>query len=153
MADGHAHFPDFAARQDMVAVIAGLGGQIERDGKAGLAFFEVRAIKRVGCLRSGVSSVGTDQPWTVAGGSLSHLGLGNKIALRTTYEKFRTVVNRCIAAERGVVSFGYFYVDPDETMVRVRVFREFEKRIAAGQPIDSGVYDFESFGGQNIIHA
>ena len=51
MADRHADLADLAARQHMVAVVAGLGRQIERDRQAGLALGEVLAIERVGIAR------------------------------------------------------------------------------------------------------
>ena len=43
MGDRHADLADFAARQGMVGVIAGLGRQVEGDGEAGLALGEIGA--------------------------------------------------------------------------------------------------------------
>ncbi len=47
MRDRHADLADLAARQHVVGVVAGLGRQIERDRKAGLALGEVFPIERV----------------------------------------------------------------------------------------------------------
>ncbi len=42
---GDADLADLAARERMVAVVAGLGRQIEGDGEAGLALGEIGAIE------------------------------------------------------------------------------------------------------------
>ena len=47
VADRHADLADLAAGQDVVRVVAGLGGQVEGDGEAGLALVEVAAVERV----------------------------------------------------------------------------------------------------------
>ncbi len=61
----HADLADLAARQDMVGVVAGLGRQIEGDGKAGLPLAEVLAIERVRFARGGVAGVGAENPGPV----------------------------------------------------------------------------------------
>ena len=62
MADGHADFADLTVCQNVIAVIASLGRQIEGHGKPRLPFGQITAIKRVGGGRRGVPSVGPKQP-------------------------------------------------------------------------------------------
>ena len=62
MADRHADLADLAARQLVVAVIAGLGRKIEGDREAGLAFFQIHPVERVGRGGGGVARIGADQP-------------------------------------------------------------------------------------------
>ena len=45
--DRHADLADLAARQHVIAVVAGLGRQIERDREAGLALGEIFPIERI----------------------------------------------------------------------------------------------------------
>ena len=66
MRNRDADLADLAARERMVAVIAGLGRQIEGDGKPGLALGEVRAVKAVGFDRGGMAGVGAENPRLVA---------------------------------------------------------------------------------------
>jgi hypothetical protein len=66
MADRHADLADLAAGEDMVAVVAGLGRQIEGDGEAGLARGEVRAVEGVRLLGRGMAGIGPEQPGFVA---------------------------------------------------------------------------------------
>ena len=47
VADGHAHFTHFAARKDVIAVIACLGGQIEGNREACLTLRKIGAVERV----------------------------------------------------------------------------------------------------------
>jgi hypothetical protein len=55
-----------ARGERMVAVVARLGRQIERDRQAGLAAREIGAIQRVAGRRRAVSRVGAEQPWLIA---------------------------------------------------------------------------------------
>ncbi len=66
MGDRHADLTDFAARQHMIWIIAGLGRQIERHGKAGLAFGEIGPVKRVRLFRRRMAGIGAKQPRRVA---------------------------------------------------------------------------------------
>src|SRR5262249_43962396 len=67
MGDRYADLADLALSQRMVAVVSGLGGQIEGDGKPGLTLGEVLAIERVGIARVGMTGVGAEDPGLVAG--------------------------------------------------------------------------------------
>ena len=49
----------------MIGVVAGLGGEVERDGEAGLALLEVLAVERVRVLRGRMPRVGPHHPWAV----------------------------------------------------------------------------------------
>ena len=60
--DRDAHLADLAARQLVVGVVAGLGGQVERDREPGLALFEVLAVELVRVPRGGVPRVGPHHP-------------------------------------------------------------------------------------------
>lgn len=62
MADRHADLADLAAGQDMVGVVAGLGRQVEGDGKPGLALGQVGPIKGVGRLGGGMARIGAEDP-------------------------------------------------------------------------------------------
>jgi hypothetical protein len=64
--DGNADLADLAARHDVVGIVAGLRGQIEGDGEAGLALRQVGFIKFVGGLGGGVSGVGPHEPGSFA---------------------------------------------------------------------------------------
>jgi hypothetical protein len=66
MRDRHTDLADFAFGERMVAVVSGLGGQIERDGETGLTFCEVLAIERVRIARVGVPGIGAEDPGLVA---------------------------------------------------------------------------------------
>ncbi len=66
MRDRHADLADFAFGERMVAVVSGLGGQIEGDGETGLALGQVLAIERVRIARVGVPGIGTEDPGLVA---------------------------------------------------------------------------------------
>ena len=65
VADGNADFADFAFGQNVIAVIPGLGRQIEGYGKPCLPFGQVAPIKRVGGGCRGVPGVGPKQPGAV----------------------------------------------------------------------------------------
>ena len=62
MRNRDADLADLAARQRMVAVVAGLGRQIEGDRQAGLALGEIGAIKLVGFGRRRMAGVGAENP-------------------------------------------------------------------------------------------
>ena len=63
--DRDADPADLAAGQDVVGVVAGLGGQVERHRQAGLALGQVPAEQRVGFPRGRVPGVGPHQPGLV----------------------------------------------------------------------------------------
>ena len=60
--DRDADLADLAARELVVGVVAGLGGQVERDREAGLALLEVLAVELVRLPRGGVPRVGAHHP-------------------------------------------------------------------------------------------
>ena len=62
----HTDLADFAAREFVVGVVAGLCRQIERDRQAGLALGKVLAIKLVGLRGGRVTRIGADQPGLIA---------------------------------------------------------------------------------------
>src|SRR5262245_253284 len=66
MGDRHADLADLAFGQRMIAVVAGLGGQVESDGKAGLSFGEVLATERVRVVRGRMAGIGAKDPRLVA---------------------------------------------------------------------------------------
>ena len=66
MRDRDADLADLAARQRMVAVVAGLGRQIEGDGKPGLALGEIGAVEAIGFERGRMAGVGAENPGLVA---------------------------------------------------------------------------------------
>ena len=66
--DGDADLADLAAGEGVVAVVAGLGGQVEGDREAGLAAGEVGAVERVRGGGGGMAGVGAEEPGLVAGG-------------------------------------------------------------------------------------
>ena len=66
--DGDADLADLAAGERVVAVVAGLGRQVEGDREAGLAAGEVRAVERVRGGGGGMAGVGAEEPGLVAGG-------------------------------------------------------------------------------------
>ena len=66
MADRHADLADLAPRQRMVAVVAGLGRQVEGDRKPCLAPRQIGAVKRVGGGRRRMAGICPDQPRLVA---------------------------------------------------------------------------------------
>ncbi len=74
MRDRHADLADFAAREDVVAVIAGLRRQIEGDGETRLALGEIGAIELVGLAGRRMAGVGAKHPGLVAarGGHVVH---------------------------------------------------------------------------------
>jgi hypothetical protein len=61
----------FAARQRMIAVDAGLSGQVECDRKSSLALREILAIETIGLDRRGVPGVGSEDPRLIANRRLS----------------------------------------------------------------------------------
>ena len=65
--DRDADPPDLAAGQHVIGVVAGLGGQVERDGQAGLALGEVTPVERVGFPRGRMARVGPHQPGALPG--------------------------------------------------------------------------------------
>src|ERR1700716_2871241 len=62
MGDRHADLADLAFGERMIAVVAGLGRQIERDRKAGLTLGEVLAVELVRFLRGRMSGIGAEHP-------------------------------------------------------------------------------------------
>ena len=66
VADRDADLADLAAGQRVVAVVAGLGRQVEGDREAGLAAGEVRAVERVRGGGRRMAGVGAEQPGLVA---------------------------------------------------------------------------------------
>src|SRR5262249_62174930 len=56
----------FAFGERMIAVVPGLGGQIESDGKTGLTLGEVLAIERVRVVRGRMAGIGSEDPGLVA---------------------------------------------------------------------------------------
>src|SRR4029079_18339342 len=66
MGERHADLADLALGERMVAVVSGLGRQIEGDGEAGLTFTEVVAIEFVRRLRGRVAGIGAEDPGPVA---------------------------------------------------------------------------------------
>ena len=66
MRDRHADLADLALSQRVVAVVTGLGGQIEGDREPGLTLGEVLAIERVGIVRVGMTGIGAENPGLVA---------------------------------------------------------------------------------------
>src|SRR5258708_33475782 len=66
MRDGHADFAHFAFGQRMVAVGAGLRGQVEGDGEAGLALSEILAIERSRIARVRMSGISAEDPGLAA---------------------------------------------------------------------------------------
>ena len=71
---GDADLADLAARQQVVAVVAGLGRQVEGDGKAGLSLGEVLAIELVRLARRRMAGVGAEDPGLVAASPPSCVG-------------------------------------------------------------------------------
>jgi hypothetical protein len=66
MADRDADLAHFAGGEGMVGVVAGLGREIEGDGKAGLAFREVLPVQRIRLFRRRMPGIGADDPGLVA---------------------------------------------------------------------------------------
>ena len=69
MRDRHADLADLAFGLRMVAVVAGLGRQIEGDRKAGLPLAQILAIKRVRSGRGRMPRIGAENPRFIAQGS------------------------------------------------------------------------------------
>ena len=72
MRDRHADLADLALGEDVVAVVAGLGRQIEGDREAGLALGEVLAIERVRLARVRMPRIGAENPGLVASRLFAH---------------------------------------------------------------------------------
>ena len=74
--DRDADLADLAARQLVIGVVAGLGGQVEGDREAGLALGQVPAVELVRLPRRGVAGVRAHHPGGVALGQtvLAHSG-------------------------------------------------------------------------------
>ena len=66
MGDRHADLADFARGERVVAVVAGLGRQIEGDGQAGLALAQVLAVERVRRRSGRMPGIGAENPRLVA---------------------------------------------------------------------------------------
>ena len=77
MADGDAHFAHFAARQNMIAVIARLCRQIKGHGQARLPFGEIGAIERIRSLGRRMACICSKQPGTI----FLHLGHNGPLLL------------------------------------------------------------------------
>ena len=60
--DGDADLADFAAGEDVVAVVAGLGRQIEGDREPGLALGEVALVELVRLGRRRMAGIGAENP-------------------------------------------------------------------------------------------
>ena len=67
MRNRDADLADLAARQRVVAVIAGLSRQIEGDRQAGLALGEILAVEPVGLAGGRVAGIGAEDPGLVPG--------------------------------------------------------------------------------------
>ena len=81
--DGDADLADLAAGKDVVAVVAGLGGQVEGDREPGLAAGEVRAVEGVRGGSGGMAGVGAEEPGLVAG-RFGHFGASGQDSARET---------------------------------------------------------------------
>jgi len=66
MADRHADLADLALGKNVIAVVTGLGRQIEGDRKPGLALGEILPIERVGIAGRRMTGVGAEDPSLVA---------------------------------------------------------------------------------------
>ncbi len=62
MRDGHPDLADLASSEDVVGIVAGLGGQIEGDAQPRLTLGEVAAEERVGVLRGAMTRIGAHDP-------------------------------------------------------------------------------------------
>ena len=62
MRDGDADLADLAAREDVVRIVSGLGGQVEGDREAGLTFRKVGLVKLVRRAGRRVTGIGPHQP-------------------------------------------------------------------------------------------
>src|SRR4029078_565706 len=62
----HAALADLAFGERVIAVVTGLGREIEGDGKAGLAFAEIVAVERVRRVRGRMTGIGAEDPGPVA---------------------------------------------------------------------------------------
>src|SRR6185312_10414972 len=67
MADRHADLADLALGQRMIAVVAGLGRQIEGDRQACLTAREIGPVEFVGLGGRRMAGIGPDEPGLVAG--------------------------------------------------------------------------------------
>ncbi len=66
MRDRHAHLADLAASERIVAVVTGLGRQVESDGEARLPLGQVGAIERVRGRGTRMAGIGAEDPGLVA---------------------------------------------------------------------------------------
>src|SRR5436853_5704202 len=66
MRDRHPDLADLALRERMIAVVAGLGRQIEGDGEAGLSLGQIFPIERIGIARGGMAGISAEDPRPVA---------------------------------------------------------------------------------------
>ena len=64
--DRHADLADLALGERVIAVVAGLGGEIEGDGESGLTLAEVLPIERIRVVRGRMSGVSAEDPGPVA---------------------------------------------------------------------------------------
>ena len=67
--DRDAHFSDLTARERVIGVIPGLGGEIEGDREPRLALREVGAVELVAGLGGGVPGIGSEDPGAFGFGS------------------------------------------------------------------------------------
>ena len=72
MADRHADLADLALGERMIGVVAGLGGEIERDGETRLTFGQVLAVEGVGVPRRRMSRIGAEDPGLVTTWDAGH---------------------------------------------------------------------------------
>ncbi len=66
--DRHADLADFAARERVIRVVSGLGGQVEGDREARLPLREVEPVQLVAGARGRMTRVGAEDPGRIAAG-------------------------------------------------------------------------------------
>ena len=72
MRDRHADLADLTLGERMIAVVTGLGRQIEGDRKAGLPLAQILAVERVRCFRIRVARIGAENPRFIALWLIAH---------------------------------------------------------------------------------
>ena len=103
--DRDADLADLAAGEDVVGVVAGLGGQVEGDREAGLALGEVAAVELVGAPGVGVAGVGAHHPGAVALGKAVLAHVANDICAWRGKTAFMRLTVR-IFSRRAVFRLG-----------------------------------------------
>ena len=96
--DRHADLADLAARKNVIAVVAGLGRQIESDRETGLALGEIFPIERVRLDGRRVARVGAENPGFVALRRRAH-SISGAVPARTVAPccAAASTVPRCVA--------------------------------------------------------